>query len=405
MITTPRRLRAGLSPWLTRGGRFVSSRPLDDDLMADTVVVGTGISGALMALLLAKMGRSVVVVDRRIPVTGSTPASTAMVQFEIDKPLHHLERTIGVRAARAAWRRSYRAVSDLAEVVRAHRIRCGWERRSSLYVAGDLLGQRALALEVQRRAQAGVPGTLVSAPTLHTQFGIHRSAAIASDGSAAANPAQLAAGILRAAQRYGARVYRDVDVIDTDESRLGVALHTAEGQLIIANAAIFCTGYEVPRSLPKRSHDIVSTWAIAGRLRDAPPQWLRTTVVWEASDPYTYLRMNGDRRLIAGGRDEQSASRHLDPLLMRRKAALVREDAESLVPALSLRTEFAWGGAFGISPTGLPVVDRLPGHQRVWSVSGFGGNGITHSMIAAQVVSGALNGAPDVDAGLYRLRV
>jgi len=35
-------------------------------------------------------------------------------------------------------------------------------------------------------------------------------------------------------------------------------------------------------------------------------------------------------------------------------------------------------------------------------VMGFGGNGITYSVIASQVVSAAIRGAADPDADLYR---
>jgi choline dehydrogenase-like flavoprotein len=53
----------------------------------DVAVVGGGVSGALTALALSKAGFDVVVVDRRTPGKGSTLASTAMIQFEIDTPL------------------------------------------------------------------------------------------------------------------------------------------------------------------------------------------------------------------------------------------------------------------------------------------------------------------------------
>ena len=36
-----------------------------------------------------------------------------------------------------------------------------------------------------------------------------------------------------------------------------------------------------------------------------------------------------------------------------------------------------------------------------WVALGYGGNGITYSRIAADVIAGALTGRPDVDADLY----
>nr|WP_273503322.1 NAD(P)-binding protein [Paracoccus sphaerophysae] len=67
----------------------------------DPVVVGAGISGALTVEALSRAGRRVLVPDRRAAVRGSTPASTAMIQHEIDVPLSRLIRQTGrARAGR-----------------------------------------------------------------------------------------------------------------------------------------------------------------------------------------------------------------------------------------------------------------------------------------------------------------
>jgi glycine/D-amino acid oxidase-like deaminating enzyme len=126
-VTTHRRLRRGRSLWADSSGITVPHTPLNADrtreIIDDVVVVGTGISGALVALALIEAGRAVTMLDRRIPVTGSTLASTALLQFEIDLPLHRLARRIGWSKAARAYQRSARAVHDLASLVRRERRR------------------------------------------------------------------------------------------------------------------------------------------------------------------------------------------------------------------------------------------------------------------------------------------
>jgi glycine/D-amino acid oxidase-like deaminating enzyme len=39
--------------------------------------------------------------------------------------------------------------------------------------------------------------------------------------------------------------------------------------------------------------------------------------------------------------------------------------------------------------------------HHAWAVMGFGGNGITYSVIASQIVSAAVRGVPHADADLY----
>src|SRR3546814_17459522 len=68
-------------------------------------LLGGGISGALIADELAAHGHEVVVIDRRDIGWGSTAASTALLQYEIDTPMTELARRHGEADAVLAYRR------------------------------------------------------------------------------------------------------------------------------------------------------------------------------------------------------------------------------------------------------------------------------------------------------------
>jgi glycine/D-amino acid oxidase-like deaminating enzyme len=72
-----------------------------------------------------------------------------------------------------------------------------------------------------------------------------------------------------------------------------------------------------------------------------------------------------------------------------------------LFPALDTRAALAWAGAFGTTTTGLPSIGEVPGFPNCWAVVGFGGNGMTYSRIAADIIDAALSGRTDPDAGIY----
>ena len=93
--TRPMRLRNGRSIWQSTRLPPIPHQLLTRDLATDVLVIGAGISGALVADALSEAGLSVVIVDRRGPVAGSTAASTALLQYEIDTPLSKLAKQIG----------------------------------------------------------------------------------------------------------------------------------------------------------------------------------------------------------------------------------------------------------------------------------------------------------------------
>ena len=78
------RLRAGSPLWMASGTNVPRASTAARSFATEVLVVGAGISGSLVAHALAAQGRRVTVVDRRGVLLGSTPASTALLQFEND---------------------------------------------------------------------------------------------------------------------------------------------------------------------------------------------------------------------------------------------------------------------------------------------------------------------------------
>jgi len=398
--TLKRDLRTGRSLWADSHGLGLPVRPLKRAVAVDVVIVGAGISGAFMARELARDHR-VAVLDRRPPLMGSTVASTALLQWEIDLPLTALSDRIGAAKAKRAYLRSHQAVADLKRIVAEEGIVCGLHDKDTLYLAGDEYGHRALAAEAEARAVIGLDSRYLGPAELRDDFGIDRTGAILSGGSASGDPARLAAGLLRRAAADGAKIYSPVEVLEAVSDPHGVTLLT-DTRPVRADVVIFCCGYEFPKAVPTPGAEVISTWAMASKPRQSCPAWLRDTLVWEASDPYLYFRMGGDGRLIVGGEDEASPTAHADKTKLKRKCETIAAKLERLLPGVEFEVDYSWAGAFGESATGLPSIGPVPGMEHCWAVMGFGGNGITYSVIASQIVSSALRGRPDPDADLYQ---
>lgn len=156
-----RDLRTGKTVWLAHP---LPRLPIDKSFVgikADVVVVGTGISGALVADALLNAGYSVLALDRRAPMAGSTPASTALLQSELDTPLLELERKIGKSEAARVWWRSADAVQALRNRIEDLKIDCDYRPRSTLYLPGNVLGVDELKRECQARQKLGLRSTFI----------------------------------------------------------------------------------------------------------------------------------------------------------------------------------------------------------------------------------------------------
>jgi glycine/D-amino acid oxidase-like deaminating enzyme len=80
-------LRSHYPYWLLKNGIINNYPSLQQNETCDIAIIGAGISGALTAWYLCKAGFKIIIIDKRDAGTGSTAASTALLQYEIDVPL------------------------------------------------------------------------------------------------------------------------------------------------------------------------------------------------------------------------------------------------------------------------------------------------------------------------------
>jgi len=257
-----------------------------------------------------------------------------------------------------------------------------------------------LRAEANARRKLGLEVELLGRRELRDQYGIRRSAGLLGFGDFVANPRKLAAAYLRTAVARGARIFAPVDVQHVTESNRGTIAITSQGRRIRARHAVFATGYEVVKGMEASGHSIQSTWVIATR-----PQrralWPTECMIWEASDPYLYVRTTAAGRVLCGGGDEPFADAQARDALSPRKFELLERRLAAMFPQIDATPHHAWSGSFGASDSGIPIIGRVPGKKRISMVLGCGGNGITFSMLAAQLIRGLVMGEPDSDADLF----
>lgn len=383
-------MRGGRSPWFAGLGRAVR-HPLAEDAKCDVLIVGCGITGSLMAELLTRQGLDVIIVDRELPGGGSTAASTSMLLWEIDRSLIELTKLYGFERATRAYHASFEAVRGLKTLVAGLGLPCEMRNKDSLYLAAgesakDLIEEHAL------RERAGLPGAFLDHRQLLQDFEITRAGALLSPSSADADPRQLASGLLNVAVSRGARLF-EAEAVAFDCATRSVGVQLRHGGTIEARHVVLATGYVMPDIVNATVQTPSSSWAIATKPQ---PQniWRDGALIWEDSKNYLYARTTASGRIIIGGEDSDHV---IDPdardALIPQKARALTAKLAALWPRAELEIEYRWSGTFDTTSDGLPLIGPVPGHGCVYAAYGYGGNGITFSYLAAQLISGLIAGA------------
>ena len=395
-------LKSGYPYWAVKNGLMYAFPQLHADQSCDVAVVGAGITGALIADELAAHGHDVVVLDQRDVCWGSTAASTALLQYEIDTHAIDVVKRYDQATALLAYQSCLRiisAVGAVAEVVGD----VDFARCDSLYFAGSRADQPRLAAEFAWRKEHGFPVRWLNRAALKDEYGLTAPAAILSSVAARVDPYRLASRLLRRMQRQGTRVFDRTQVKTIAATTRSVQLTTAGGLSIKAKHAVIAGGYESQSWLRKRVAQNLSSYAyISDPVDPAELGWLANTLLWESSRPYLYLRSTGDGRLLVGGEDDDRDIPARRDRRVDRKAATLQRKVARLFPHLQARPAFAWAGTFAETSDGLPLFGHHPQYgPRVLFALAYGGNGITYSMLGAGLLRAQIERRPHPLTALF----
>lgn len=388
--------------WPLNSGLIRSYPELETDLDCEVLVLGAGITGALCAYHLSKAGLDVVVLDKRDVASGSTSASTAMLQYEIDTPLTELIERMGKADAERAYQVCLESIGKIAALGEEIGDSCGFTWKPSVYLASRKKDVPGLRAEYAARQAAGIELDFLSQADVEARFSFSRPAALLSKVAAEVDVYRLAHRLLERSQTRGARIFDRTAMESYEAGPEGAVVTTATGRKVRAKWTVFATGYEVVEILKRRIVQLHSSFAFVSEPLEAFPGWWETCLLWETARPYFYMRTTVDGRALVGGEDANYRNPYLRDAAVGRKAAKLEKRFREMFPAISLQPAYAWAGTFGETKDGLAYIGSVPELPRCFFTLGFGGNGITYSVVAAEIVTDAVRGKIHPDARLFR---
>jgi glycine/D-amino acid oxidase-like deaminating enzyme len=393
-------LRSGLPLWLCESGWFRVYPALEDDVQCDIVVLGGGITGALLADRLSREGVSVVVLEKRDIGQGSTAATTSLLQYETDAEMLTLAERYGDEVATRVYRLGLWAIDELERDAADVKIDCRFARRPSLYLASrDRDVDRLLRECAYRRAQ-GFDVAWWSGEEVARRMTFAAAGAIVSRGDAEIDAYRLTHALLGRAMQRGARVFDRSEAEEIQSVNGQIVAATASGR-VTATRIAYATGYESGRYLPRPFGSLHSTYALATEPTPAAERHWERCLVWESARPYYYLRTTPDNRFIIGGEDSPFRDEHRRDRVLARKAQRLEKRLEAMFPGERFQTACAWAGTFGESDDALPYIGSPDEVPLAYFSLGYGGNGVTFSVLAARIITDDVVGRPNRDADLF----
>lgn len=358
---------------------------LSGDIEADVVVVGAGVTGLTTALLLAKAGRRVAVVERGRCGSGDTAHTTAHLTMATDTRLTALAEQCGANHAQAVWDAGLAAIATIDDIVRDYRIDAAFDWVDGYLHApidaADPDEERALAEEAALATELGFDAELVASVPFVGRPGVRIA------GQARIHPGRYLAGLADAVVASGGQIFEDSAADDYRSSPRAVV---ANGHVIVCDHIVMATHNPQPglagaisAALFQTKLALYSSYVVAGRVA---PGTVPDALWWDTADPYRYLRLHRmpDHDLvILGGEDHKTGQG--DPAAAYERLG---DGLRRLVPGIEIAHR--WSGQVIETPDGLPYIGEYADRQYV--ATGFAGNGMTFGTLAGVMISDAIVG-------------
>jgi glycine/D-amino acid oxidase-like deaminating enzyme/nitrite reductase/ring-hydroxylating ferredoxin subunit len=385
------------------------SAALAEDTRADVCVVGAGIAGMTTAYLLAREGKSVVVLDDGPVGAGMTERTTAHLSNAIDDRYYEIERLHGEKGARLTASSHTAAIDRIETIVNEEGIDCDFERLDGFLFTGAHRSKKELDDELKAAHRAGLTGVerVRRAPIDAFDTG----AALRFPRQGQFHPLKYLAGLARAIRRTGGRIYTETHASKIEGGSPLAHIETSNGARVSAGAVVVATNTPVNDLFAIHTKQApYLTYVIGARV---PKGSVTKALYWDTLDPYHYVRIQSVRAedeaggagedgeghdvLIVGGEDHKTGQKHDTE----RRYARLEKWARKRFPMMK-EIEYRWSGQVMETIDGVAFIGRNPlDAPNVYIATGDSGMGMTHGTIAGILLTDLIAGRENEWATVY----
>jgi glycine/D-amino acid oxidase-like deaminating enzyme/nitrite reductase/ring-hydroxylating ferredoxin subunit len=370
--------------------------PLLEHVVADVCVIGAGIAGLTSAYLLAKEGKSVVVIDAIGVGAGETGRTTAHFMPPDDR-YFEIETGFGADSAKLVAE-SFQAATDLVEaIVRNEQIDCEFERLDGYLFSPDGKDRETIEKEYAAAGKARVRvGMVEQVPGLSFDTG----PAIRFQNQAQFHPLKYLAGLAASIVRKGGRIYGQTRALSIKGDDRQKIVHTGAAE-IKAGAVIVATNTPFNDSTVMHTKQAGYMSYVIGI--QVPKGSVPRILLWDTGDPYYYVRLETldpqaqHEILVVGGVDHKVGQDEHPEHRYDELETWVRERYP-----MAAQVEYRWCGIVMEPADGVAFLGRNPADDKnVYIITGDSGTGMTHCTAGAMLVTDLINGRSNPWSALY----
>ncbi len=364
---------------------------LQEDLSADILIVGAGITGILTAYCLSKVGKKVTIVDADQIGGGETGCTTAHLTWVLDSGYAELEKFFNADKARLAFESHRSAIDFIEKTIQEEKIDCDFKRVNGYtFLSPD---DKKETFEEELKTLHGFGATETSIELKAPFDFFNTGACLRAPNQAQFHPLKFLNGLVQCIQTNGGRFFCGTRISHIESGKA----KTEAGHEITANRIIVATHSPIKNILFFLKEAAYRSYVIAGKIgKNEVPAGLYC----DTEDPYHYVRTQAvdDKNdlLIIGGEDHKTGQNDDYEAPFNK----LESWAKKHFPMFK-KTDTVWSGQIIEPVDGLAFIGLSPFHKNIYIATGYSGNGMTYSAIAAMIFRDRLLDKKNEWADLY----
>ncbi|KAF8470785.1 FAD dependent oxidoreductase-domain-containing protein [Kalaharituber pfeilii] len=384
-----------------------SNRPtfpkLQSNLSTDVLIVGAGITGISTAYECIKQGLRTTIIEAREVLSGESGRTSAHLSgVNGDPRFYELISLFGENGARHWFDSQQYALERVGAIAKAEGIDCeyrqlpgkiivsvpktdpGYDKANDLKKEFDALQQIGVRVQYTEEGKVGdaYVGAVIEAPK-----------------QATFHPTKYLNGVLKALKNNQFfDCYTHTRLESYKDLGDGVLVTTEGGHEIHANSLVLSTNVPLQEIQIIGKESYYRTYCVALRI---PKGRYPDVLIYDNADPYVYVRKTAHPNpayefLIVGGEDHKVGMETTEGYLQTHYGNLVKW-AQHHFPYVDPEPEYKWSGQVVEPNDQIAYIGRNTGNlKNVFIATGDSGNGLTHGVAAARLLTDLIVAGQDV---------
>ena len=373
---------------------------LNKDINCEILIVGGGINGIILNNFLCEK-KNVVLVDKGRLAFTCTSCATALLEYQLDDFAEDLKNILSEEQIVKIYAMGKNSIEEINQIFKHTKNECDFNLKSSLVYSNKLLDIPKFKKEYEFRKKYGFKVQFIDKKNNPFPFDL-KCGLFCEDGGAQFNPYLFCKQLIGMSSNQK-NIFENTEIIEIQENDNKIIAKTIYGNQIMCDKIIIATGFSEDITPEKDLCEKFISYSIVTNQLDNVGLF-DDTLIQDFYEPYHYLRLLPDKRIIFGGEDTPyNLTDEIDENLATKKYKKLEKCLLDLFPDLEnkLQIEYKFCGVFGATENNLVLIGKSLKSDNILYFLSCGANGIINAMFGRHLINDILENKPNEFENLF----